>query len=314
LAADQNTKPSPGLTQAINLPDVLGMTLKALVEGDAIAALKTADFISEFGFVPDARRPGSAGKLRTIEFTYDRMDTLGEIQTATVVIPVISLIPLPLLSIGQATIAFELEVMGASAQGGAGTARLIDPPMSSVRIPVSDLQVRFAPTSGAGSAGGADPGKISARSNMSVSIEVRQSDLPASLSQFLALASEAMVQQLAATPKSLSLQIVSPASGAELKVRAPPISLVARLSQPDGRTVPGQKIFVSQSGDQIVTFSDSQLFTDSNGEVRVSMSCNKRALSAGVTKTIFVTAPVPGEAKDIIEISAQTTIKVVPAK
>jgi Protein of unknown function (DUF2589) len=313
LATDQDRNPGAGLMQAMNLPDVLGMTLRALVEGDAIAAMQSANFIAEFGFVPDKADPGSQGKLRTIEFTYDRMNEFGEVQTATVAVPLIGLIPLPLISIGQATIAFELEVVGASPQR-AGTQSTLASQTSRTKTPTTNLQVRFAPTSGSGTVGGGATGSISARSNMSVSLEVRQSDMPASLSQFLALASDATVQRVVTAPKSPSLQITSPESGAELRVRAPPLTLVARLSRPDAGAVKGQKIFVSQSGDQIITFSDTQLLTDGNGEARVSVSCNKRSLAASVTKAIFVTAQIGGEGEDVVELSAQIAIKVVPVK
>lgn len=96
-----------------DLSGLLGAPLRAVVEAEAMAARATADFIKEVGFtgLGDTADP-DFGKVRTVFFEYERALVDGTRQTVKMEVPLLSLVPIPSLQVQEASIRFDLTVLG----------------------------------------------------------------------------------------------------------------------------------------------------------------------------------------------------------
>jgi Protein of unknown function (DUF2589) len=110
----------------IDFGEMIGAPLHAIIQGETIAAQASADFIQTVGFVSDGVSD-SFGALRMISFQFERRSEAeqGKVETATMRVPLLSLIPIPLLQVKNATIEFGLNITSfesgktATATGGA---------------------------------------------------------------------------------------------------------------------------------------------------------------------------------------------------
>ncbi|TND09901.1 MAG: hypothetical protein FD123_829 [Bacteroidetes bacterium] len=102
------------LRPIVTLPwgDLIGAPLIAMIEAEALAAQTSRDFIASVGFVPDKDgNEDTFGKLKTVTFTYQKQDVNGKTITDRISIPLLSLIPIPLLQIKDASLEFNLAVV-----------------------------------------------------------------------------------------------------------------------------------------------------------------------------------------------------------
>jgi Protein of unknown function (DUF2589) len=168
--------PEPQPVQStMSLANLFAMPLKALVDADAYTAQSFAQFVQTYGFEADPK--GGARKLRMVSFSYRTTNMQGQIQNMLLEVPLLSLIPLPSLSIQDAQITFGVEVIGALADPTA----LRTQPMADSATDDSRMMVRMARgTSGPGP----DPTPTS-RTDMHVTINIKQSDLPDGILQLL---------------------------------------------------------------------------------------------------------------------------------
>lgn len=181
------------LPQTLDLSQLLAGPLIALVDADAHAALRLAEFVREVGFV-NARRAAAAptpaaagtgdtagrsnlGELRTVAFQYRKTGPDGLPRTCTAEIPVLSLVTLPKLQVSEAQFEYSIRVHGSAPTAGATQAPASVP---GAPAPVRLLgAVAHSPESPAARAAPATQG------NLQVRITVRQADMPAGLSQLL---------------------------------------------------------------------------------------------------------------------------------
>lgn len=98
------------LTKAIEFGSLVGAQLAALVEAEVQSAEKTTEFIETVGFERVTVDGEEKLVLQTVAFDMRRRDVDGTVRTHTVRVPVLSLVPIPLLSIEEASIEFELTV------------------------------------------------------------------------------------------------------------------------------------------------------------------------------------------------------------
>ena len=106
--------------QSLPFHQLVGAPLLALVEGQAQAAQATVEFIQRVGFLPvetndgqlaDAEAPESnMGALRMAQFSYQRTDDDGQLQTMNVQVPVLSLVPIPAIQIKEAELEFYIKI------------------------------------------------------------------------------------------------------------------------------------------------------------------------------------------------------------
>jgi hypothetical protein len=96
----------------IDFGEMIGAPLNAIIQGETIAAQASADFIQTVGFIPDGVA-GSFGAMRMITFQFERQSEAeqGKTETATMRVPLLSLIPIPLLQVKNATIEFGLNIV-----------------------------------------------------------------------------------------------------------------------------------------------------------------------------------------------------------
>ncbi|MCR9244622.1 MAG: DUF2589 domain-containing protein [bacterium] len=95
------------MAQALEFGSLIGAQLTALIEAEAEGAEKTAEFIESVGF---DRQPDGSMKLRMVTFEMERRDTDGTSRVHRISMPIITLVPIPMLTIESATLAFDLNV------------------------------------------------------------------------------------------------------------------------------------------------------------------------------------------------------------
>lgn len=98
---------------ATDLRDIVSAPLEAIVKADIALSEKITEFIAWYGF--DAATTDQQHDMGTVKFvSFSYTDKNGE--TATVSLPALSLIQLPLLKIQQATIDLDLKLVTTSSQ------------------------------------------------------------------------------------------------------------------------------------------------------------------------------------------------------
>jgi hypothetical protein len=101
--------------KTLSLYELIGAPLQALVQAEAQAMQSTVDYIRDIGFEEDtnAKKGGNSnalGKIRMVSFTYSGINEAGQEVERKFSIPLLSLIPIPLLSVKNAEIDFSLKV------------------------------------------------------------------------------------------------------------------------------------------------------------------------------------------------------------
>ncbi|MFN3996670.1 DUF2589 domain-containing protein [Algoriphagus sp.] len=91
------------------ISDLLGAPMAAIVQAEAIAARATADFIKEVGFTKSTDSVDSDfGAIKNISFSYNRLNTDGTSQMASITVPLLTIVPIPTLRVAQAVIELDL--------------------------------------------------------------------------------------------------------------------------------------------------------------------------------------------------------------
>ncbi len=109
--------------QVVDLQYLFAAPLVAVIEADVLAAKEFVKFIKDEGFEKEhpgsgpAREPGSdvedLGRLRTVVFFYQRLDSRGHKEWVEVSVPLLSLFPLPLLQVSHADFDFDVRIFDA---------------------------------------------------------------------------------------------------------------------------------------------------------------------------------------------------------
>ena len=164
-------------TNVFGLEQLFYMPLKAVIDANTLAALSAIDIIREYGFEND-KSSENYGKLKMVTFSYDYAGSGGHIQTMSISIPFITLIPLPILEVKHAEIDFSLKVLGQLD---------IEVNKNNSKEVSQNLLAVFAPEKSNQSM------NLSLEANMNVNIKVGQSDLPGGIIQLLNLGQAATI-------------------------------------------------------------------------------------------------------------------------
>jgi len=103
-----------GETEALKLYQLIGAPLMALVQAEVQSAQASAEFVERVGF---ERKPGAEldphaiGDLRMATFRHQRTDPDGKLQTYSVNIPLLSMVPIPLIQIKNAELDFAVRIL-----------------------------------------------------------------------------------------------------------------------------------------------------------------------------------------------------------
>lgn len=191
-------------SHVLELHQLISAPLVATIDADTMVSRRYFEFLTEVAF-EKKDESGHLGDLRTVSFSYEQHDINGT-TSKQVTIPVISLIPLPLLQVKDASFDFEIKIVdavsettskqrydfkaGENADAGNKTA------------PGNDLKLRasLAPKSGSGSK---STNNQSLTANMHVKVNMQPADLPGGLAALLQLtASNMKIKDTESNPKS----------------------------------------------------------------------------------------------------------------
>jgi hypothetical protein len=193
----------PGDPEAMQLYQIIGAQLLAVVQAEVQATQVSAEFIKRVGFSRPKAAPGAAppdgraaaaapkeesplqdgdliGDLKIAEFSIDRIGPDGQVQPHTIKIPVLSLFPIPLLQVKDAEFEYNLRVLSRvplqdSEKEHAATGNI--PSKDFLAPDRVELKGMLAPPSAAG--------EQSSAMNIKVKITMGQAELPAGLTRLL---------------------------------------------------------------------------------------------------------------------------------
>lgn len=98
---------------SVELEQLLSAPISALIGADSHGAKATVDFIRQVGFVSNKDEdPYQFGSLRTISFQYKSTDAKGNTVEKVLTVPLLSIVPIPMLSIEEAEIDLKILIDG----------------------------------------------------------------------------------------------------------------------------------------------------------------------------------------------------------
>lgn len=170
----------------MELKDLIAAPLLATLEADAMTTAGYVKFLKEVAF--EADEGGSLGKLRTFTFQY-RQTEKGAKVLKSVHIPVISLIPIPLLQIREATFDFDIKILDSVTEAaehnysfdGGNTQPDDGQGKTSIRAALSPQSGKSTETKDS-----------SLAANMKVKVILQHADMPAGLASLLSLSAHSM--------------------------------------------------------------------------------------------------------------------------
>lgn len=169
------------MDRAIEFGELVGAQVRALIEGELEGAEESWRFIEQVGFRKE--KDGNL-VLQVVTFDMVRRDTDNQERTHTIQIPILTLVPLPLLTIEEANIDFHLRIdnvkVASKRPESTSEPRSSDLPQLLPRTSRSTLMTRVARTSSK------DGGTVSA--DMKVTIRLKQSDFPVGIERLVNIA------------------------------------------------------------------------------------------------------------------------------
>lgn len=182
---EQQNKVTRTSSQVLELQQLIAAPLVATIEADTMSAQKYLDYLTKIAFDDCDPSTGKTGNLRTLAFSYTEQDSDGKTYQREVSVPLITILPLPLLHVEEADFDFDIKIIDAltekfeeSFSFDEGTAK------DSGKQERMKMRASLAPRSGK------HEGELqqSLAANMKVKVKMRQSDMPAGLSNILHLA------------------------------------------------------------------------------------------------------------------------------
>jgi hypothetical protein len=169
----------------IDFGEMIGAPLHAIIEGETIAAQASADFIKTVGFVPNGAAD-SFGSLRMITFQFERQSEVetGKTETATMRVPLLSLIPIPLLQVKNASIEFGLnitEFLTNKTETTGSTTPFLSPPKARVKVLPQPIPTKSTTTQ-----------DTTTKVDVQLKMNIVQADIPSGLAKLFSVFEAAM--------------------------------------------------------------------------------------------------------------------------
>jgi hypothetical protein len=168
-------------SQVMDLKQLIASPLIATLEADAMTTAGYVNFLKEVAFEADNK--GGLGKLRTFTFQYYQNDNNGK-TLKVVQIPVISLIPIPLLQIKEATFDFDVKILDTVTESDEERFSFEDK-NETPENKGSKTAIRAALAAQSGKS--TESGDNSLSANMKVKVIMQQADIPAGLANLLSM-------------------------------------------------------------------------------------------------------------------------------
>lgn len=182
-----------GIT-SIDLGELIGAPLAAMVEAEARAAMATAEFIEEVGFKDGEVDP----QLRMARFRYTKPDASGQPAEFTVEVPLLALMPIPALQIKEATVGLAARITELRAPAKATPTT---PAATPTAIPTKSLlleqirarRVKIAAQPVASS--GVRGQEVHSSYDLDISIKLGQADVTVGLERLLQVLDQAVAEK-----------------------------------------------------------------------------------------------------------------------
>jgi len=197
--SDGNKQDQQG--SVLSLAQLVGAPIHALVEAEAQAAMATANYIMNVGFVAgDRNSPDPTvrdfGSLRMASFTRSRQNADGSIDAQTVAIPLLSLLPIPALQIRDAQLDYTIRIVATELMSDGRQTRDAQETIQGAEAanPPATLRATFA----------RDHRSERRRSTdmlLKMKVNIQQSDMPEGLARLLSIAGESVTQSASSSPK-----------------------------------------------------------------------------------------------------------------
>jgi hypothetical protein len=171
-------------SQVMDLKQLIAAPLVATLEADAMTTQGYVNFLKEVAFEPGEK--GGLGKLRTFTFQYNQNDKNGR-TLKKVEIPVISLIPIPLLQIKEATFHFDIKILDSVTEH---SEQEFSFSRENETQEESKTAFRAALAPQQGKSSGTKDNSLTA--NMKIQVVMQQADMPAGLANLLSLSAHNM--------------------------------------------------------------------------------------------------------------------------
>jgi hypothetical protein len=176
-------------SQVMTLHQLISAPLVATLEADTMTTRSYIDFLREVAFEPSGNDEKSGlGKLRTFTFQYMQGDAKGR-SLKSVQIPVISLIPIPLLQIKEASFDFDIKILDAVSE--TREEKYSFDSQGQQEDPDDRIKMRAALAPQNGSAKNQKDSSLTA--NMKVKVVMQQADMPSGLANLLSLSANNML-------------------------------------------------------------------------------------------------------------------------
>ena len=159
--------------RSLPLGDLLGGTMVAVVQADALAARATLEFVQEVGFVPGADA-ATTGSLRMAAFRYQKRDEDGQVAEFVTEVPRLSLVTIPALQVKEAKFSVIAKIDEIRKSGGEAAATR------------TQLIARPATTSGASTE------EVRSSHHLQVEVTMTQADVTVGLERVFQLMDEAI--------------------------------------------------------------------------------------------------------------------------
>lgn len=178
-------------SQVLELKQLIAAPLIATIEADSLTSQKYLDYLLRITFESYNPVTGETGKIRMLTFTYISRDVNGKKQQS-VSIPLFTLVPLPLLQIQEADFDFDIKILDALSVSEEEKFSLNEDKENNGILSGGSFKMRasLAPKQTEDSRTKNVDQSLSA--NMKVKVKMRQTDVPAGLSNLLHLAASGM--------------------------------------------------------------------------------------------------------------------------
>lgn len=276
----------------IDLAELLAAPLTALIDADVYAAEAFAEFLRDYGFESSAGP--DFGKLRMVTFSYSKAEPDGRTQTYQASIPLLALLPLPSLTIKDADVRFNVEVLGALERPAPPHRRVLSAAATSTpSVQPHRLFARIARTT-AYQPPEEEEDLVNPEVHMKVRLNVVQGDLPAGVTQLLTMMASSTTEFQQRRPAILVQAIDGRTAFTGV---GDTIELELRVADAAGTPQPGIDVWLSQDSAVLLQFPDNPVRTDEAGQAWAKVSLAQAAPegTGKVFKTLNLEAIVPSK-------------------
>ncbi|MGH6894582.1 MAG: DUF2589 domain-containing protein [Dongiaceae bacterium] len=189
--------------RALQLHELIGAPLVAMIQADALAARATLEFVESVGFVAANGQAGAddASRLRMARFRYEKLDENGAATSFVAEVPVLSLVPIPSLQIKEARLTLAAKIVDIAADSPTATARLAATASGSATpaagaISARRLQIFAKPVASSGS----KTQEVRSSFDLDIQITLGQADIPIGMEKIFALLDQAIRDEKSKQP------------------------------------------------------------------------------------------------------------------